>query len=99
VDPVLLIGQLALMDIKLSKTTPSKKPNTISSKIIAKKSTKIPHKISEISNKKNLPKSKTIKRMLKELSKASRPIFKKENLALLPKPKPFIRKAQMNCLD
>lgn len=74
-DPVLLIGQLASTDIKLSKTMPSKKPNTTFYKIIAKKSTKIPHKISEISNKKNSPKSKTIKRMLKELSKASRPIF------------------------
>ena len=95
----MLIGQLALMDIKLSKTMLSKKPNTISSKIIAKKSTKIPHKISEISNKKNLPKLKTIKRMPEELSKVLRLIFKKESPVKLPKPKPSIRKPLMSCSD
>lgn len=95
----MLIEPLDSTDMMPSKTTLSKRPNTISSKTISKKFTKIPAKISEILNKKNFPKSMTIKKMPDELSKTSKPIFKKESQAQLLKPKRSIRKPLMSFLD
>jgi hypothetical protein len=99
VDPALLIEPLGSMDMMPSKTILSKRPNTISSKIISKKFTKIPAKISEILNKKNLQTLMMTKKIPEELSKTSKPIFKKKSQVQLLKQKRSIRKPLMSFLD